>query len=123
MAQWKLTDFSSGVGVDLVFEWNPNKFDPPGRSSNITAEVTTAPNGTTLIFQGRDKLRRSTFEGAVGSQAFYTDLNTWKDKHYPLVLTDDQLNTWDILIEEWKWVRIKRRNPWRFDYTAQVIVL
>lgn len=123
MAQWKLTDYSSGSPVTLTFEWNPNKFDPPGRSANITADLTTAPNGQTILFQGRDKLRKSTFEGAVGTEAFYNLLNTWKDKHYPLELTDDQGNVWTVLIEEWKWVRVKRRNPWRFDYTAQVIVL
>lgn len=123
MAQWKLTDFSTGTPEDLIFEWNPNKFDPPGRSASITAELTTAPNGTTILFQGRDKLRRSTFEGAVGSQVFYEALDLWKDKGYPLQLTDDQGNIWTILIEEWKWVRVKRRNPWRHDYTAQVVVL
>jgi hypothetical protein len=123
MAQWTLTDFSSGAPEVLTFEWNPNKFDPPGRSANITADLTTAPNGTTILFQGRDKVRKSTFEGAVGSQTFYQDLDTWKDKWYPLQLVDDQGNTWTILIEEWKWTRVKRRNPWRFDYTAQVIVL
>lgn len=123
MAQWTLTDNSTGTPVVLTFFWNPNKFDPPGRSTNITSDLTTAPNGQVIVFQGRDKLRTTTFEGAVGNQAFYEELNEWKDKHYPLTLTDDQGNAWTVLFQEWKWTRVKRRNAWRFDYTAQVIVL
>lgn len=123
MAQWTLTDNSTGSPVVLTFDINPNKFDPPGRNANISSELSTAPNGTTILFQGRDKVRRATFEGVVNSETFYNDLDTWKDKHYPMELADDQGNTWTILIEQWKWTRIRRRNPWRFDYTAQVIVL
>jgi hypothetical protein len=123
MAQWTLTDYSSGTPVVLTFDINPNKFSWPGRSSNIKADLTTAPNGTTILFQGRDKLRKATFEGLVNSQDFFTDLDTWKDKHYPLELADDQGNTFTILFEDWKWTRVKRRNPWRFDYTASVIIL
>ena len=120
---WTLTDYSTGSAVTLTFEWNPNKFDPPGRQSNITSELTTAPNGQTILFQGRDKTRKAKFEGGVGSETFFNDLDTWKDKHYPLELTDDQGQTWTILIEDWKWTRLHRRNRWRYDYTAQVIVL
>lgn len=123
MAQWTLIDNSTGTPEVLTFTWNPNKFDPPGRSSNIISDLTTAPNGQTIIFQGRDKMKTATFEGAVGDIAFYMELDEWKDKFYPLELTDDQGNTWTIIIQEWKWTRVKRRNPWRFDYTAQVVVL
>lgn len=123
MAQWTLTDNSTGIPEVLTFDWNPNKFDPPGRSSNITSDLTTAPNGQTIFFQGRDKMRTATFEGAVGDAVFYAELDEWKNKHYPLELTDDQGNTWTILIQEWKWTRVKRRNPWRYDYSAQVVVI
>lgn len=123
MAQWKLTDYSTGSAVDLVFAINPNKFDPGGRSSNISSELTTGPNGQTILFQGRDKVMRATFEGVVNTESFYNDLDAWKDKNYPLELTDDQGSIWTILFEEWKWTRVRRRNPWRYDYTARVIVL
>lgn len=120
---WKLTDNSTGSPVVLEFDWNPNKFDPPGRSANVAEELTTAPNGQVIVFQGRDKTRKATFAGAVGSQTFYNSLNTWKDKWYPLTLTDDQNNSWTILITDWKWTRIRRTNNWRYDYTATVMVL
>lgn len=123
MAQWTLTDNSTGTPDILTFEWNPRGFTPPGRSSTITSEASTAPNGQRIYFQGRDQMVTASFEGAVGSQTFFQALNTWKDKHYPLVLADDQGNTWTVIFQEFKWTRIKRRNPWRHDYTAVVVVL
>ena len=123
MAQWTLTDNSTGSPVVLTFDWNPKGFDHPGRDATLVQHQTSAPSGQDLLFQGRDKMRRAKFEGAVGTETFYNSLDTWKDKWYPLVLTDDQGNTWNIIIETWTWKRIKRRNAWRFDYTAQVIVL
>lgn len=123
MVQWKLTDYSTGSAVDLTFDINPNKLSHPGRASNIRSDLTTASNGQVIIFQGRDKFRKLTFEGLVNSQSFYTSIDTWKDKHYPLDLTDDEGNVWTVLTEDFKWTRVKRRNPWRFDYTWAVVVL
>lgn len=123
MAQWTLTDNSTGTPVVLTFEWNPSAFRLPGRTANLTTETTTAPNGQVLLFQGKDQPKTANFEGAVGTQTFFSDLNTWKDKWYPLELSDDEGTTWTIIIKTWTWTRIKRRNPWRYDYTAEVIVL
>jgi hypothetical protein len=123
MAKWTLTDNSTGSPVVLTFDINPNTFDTPGRNSNIITEQTTAPNGQTLVFQGRDKAKEASFAGAVLTQSFYNDLDTWKNKHYPLVLTDDQGSTWDVIFRTWRWKRIHRTNNWRYDYQATVLVL
>lgn len=123
MAQWTLTDNSTGSPVVLTFDINPNTFNPPGRSARIQADLTTAPNGQTLLFQGRDNTREAVFSGAVLTQSFYNKLDAEKDKNYPLVLTDDQGNSWDILFRTWRWTRLHRTNNWRYDYTATVIVI
>lgn len=123
MAQWSLTDNSTGTPVVLEFEWNPIKVDTPGRSNNMTTEQTTASNGSVIFFQGRDTPRMIRFEGGVGSETFYNSLNTWKDKFYPLVLTDDQNSTWTVIFKSWSWDRVKRRNPWRYNYSAEMYVL
>ena len=123
MAAWTLTDNSTGSPDILTFAINPNAFNPPGRNSNIITEQTSAPNGQNLIFQGRDKTKESTFSGAVLTQSFYSDLDIWKDKFYPLVLTDDQGSTWDIIFRTWSWTRLHRTNAWRYDYSATVLVL
>ncbi len=123
MVQWKLTDNSTGSPVVLTFDINPSEFDRPGRSSTLLSEAVTAPNGGVVIFQGQDKAPSLTFKGAVLSQTFYDSLDLWKDKHYPLTLTDDQGTEWTIIFQTWTWTRVKRRNPWRFDYTAKALVL
>ena len=123
MAQWTLTDNSTGTPVVLTFDINPYKFDPPGRSASLTTETTTAPNGQRIMFQGYDRAATSSFTGHVISQSFYTSLNTWKDKGYPMTLTDDQGNTWTVIITGWKWTRLKRTNMWAYEYTAEVTVL
>ncbi len=120
---WTLTDNSTGTPEVLSFDINPNQFDPPGRKANIAANQTTGPNGQTLLFQGKDGIKKATFAGAVNTESFYTSLDTWKDKWYPLVLTDDQGNSWNIIIEDWTWTRLRRTNNWRYDYEATVIVL
>lgn len=123
MAQWTLTDNSTGTPVVLTFDINPSEFSPGGRESAVTQTSTSAPNGQPILFQGHDKLVRASFKGAVLTETFYNTLDLWKDKHYPMVLTDDEGSTWNILITGWKWTRVKRRNPWRYDYNADVLVL
>lgn len=120
---WTLTDNSTGSPEVMTFDINPNSFDAPGRSANITLEQTTGPNGQTLLYQGRDSAKTAKFSGVVRTEAFFNTLNTWKDKWYPLVLTDDQGNSWNIIIREWTWTRLRRQNNWRYNYTADVIVL
>lgn len=123
MAKWTLTDNSTGSPVVFTFAINPNEFEPPGRTSSIVTELTTAPNGTTILFQGRDSSREANFSGAVLTESFYNGLDTQKDKHYPLVLTDDQGNTWNVIFKSWRWTRLRRTNNWRYDYQATVLVL
>lgn len=123
MAQWTLTDNSTGTPVVLTFDINPTKFEHPGRQSNLSFEQTTSPAGGYIAFQGKDRPQSLSFSGAVITESFYDDLNTWKDKWYPMTLTDDEGNTWDIIIQEWKWTRVKRRNPWRFDYSCKATVI
>ena len=123
MAQWTLTDNSTGSPVVLTFDINPYKFDPPGRQANLATQTTTAPNGQRIMFQGYDKAPTASFTGHTISQSFFTSLNTWKDKGYPLMLTDDQGSTWAVLITGWRWTRLKRTNQWAYEYTAEVTVL
>jgi hypothetical protein len=123
MAQWTLTDNSTGTPVVLTFDINPYKFSPPGRSANLSTQTTTAPNGARIMFQGYDKPSTASFTGRALTQSFYTTLDTWKDKGYPMTLTDDQGNTWNVIITGWKWERLKRTNLWAYEYNAEVTVL
>lgn len=119
---WTLTDNSTGTPDVFSFPINPNEFIPPGRKANIATELGTAPNSPVVVFQGRDQLSQGQMSGAVNSETFYDDLQTWTDKWYVLTLTDDQARSWDILITGMSWKRLRRaNNQWRFDYTIDFI--
>jgi hypothetical protein len=121
---WKLTDSSTGTGVDFLFPINPNKFDLPRREGNIVTQSTTAPSGSTLIFQGRDNVPRMSFAGVILTQAFYTDAETWFTKRYPMTLTDDQSRTWNILITSFDMERrLSATNQYAFNYTVQGLLI
>ncbi len=118
MAKWTLTDNSTGSPVIYTFPINPNEFDPPGRTSTVQSEQTTAPNGQHIVFQGRDVVSRGSFSGLVNSETFHDSLEVESDKFYVLTLTDDQASTWDILTTNFSWTRVRRAsNQWRYDYT------
>ncbi len=121
---WKLTDNSTGSAVVLSFTINPKEATYPGREATIGEELTTAPGGQVILFQGRDKVRKMTFAGSVMSQTWYNGLDTWKDKWYPLVLEDDLGKVWTVLITKWEWTRIRRAGAtYRFDFKATVRVV
>ncbi len=124
MAKWTIDDYSTGSQVTLTFVINPLGFQPPGRSASFSTNASLAPNGQRVRFSGQDEPRELTFNGACLTEAFYKDLDTWSQKRYPLVLTDDLGDSWSVLIKEWTWTRLNRHgHPWRRDYTASLEVL
>lgn len=117
---WTLTDNSTGSPVVLSFPINPNEFTAPARSANIQQEMGTAPNGSPVLFQGRDAPKRGSFSGVINSQSQHSDFQTWFNKWNVLTLTDDQSQTWDILILNFSLTRVRRAtNQWRYDYSVE----
>lgn len=124
MAQWKLTDNSTGTPVEYNFYVNPKTQGFDGRKANVTSETSTAPNGQVLLFQGRDKVPTFKFSGHIISSAQYSDMNTWLEKPYPMVLTDDQSRAWTVLITSYTLERVKRaNNQYRFDYNVDGLII
>lgn len=124
MAQWKLTDSSSGSSVDLVFPINPKEFSPPNRSATVKNEQTVAGSGSTIMFMGRDQLPVLSFSGSIRTEAFFNDMVEWTNKWYPLTLTDDQGSSWSILITSFSPKRRRKaNNQWLFDYSVEANVV
>ncbi len=124
MAQWKITDSSTGTPVDWTFPINPISFTHPPREASISETQAVSPTGGAILFQGRDKVVQLSFEGLTNTQTFYNELNAELAKWYPVVLTDDQGNTWSIVFSKSSFKRVKRAtNHWRFDYTVNAIVV
>ncbi len=119
MAQWTLTDNSTGSPVVLTFPINPNQFDPPGYSPNIQEEQATAPGSPVVVFLGRMKPARGSFSGIIHNSSWLGLADTWFTKWYPMTLADDEGRTWDILIVDYTKKRLKRAiNRDRHDYSV-----
>lgn len=124
MAQWKITDSSTGSPVDWIFPVNPLVFSPPPREPSISDTQAVSPTGGAILFQGRDKVVKLSFEGLVNSETFYNELVAELAKWYPVVLTDDQGSSWSIVFGKSTFKRVKRvQNQWRYDYTVNAIVV
>jgi hypothetical protein len=119
MAQWTLTDNSTGSPVVLEFPLNPNAFDPPGYQPQIQEEQATAPGSPVVVFLGRMKAARGQFTGIIHNASWLAIADTWFTKWYPMTLTDDEGRSWDILITDYTKKRLKRAiNRDRHDYTV-----
>ncbi len=124
MAQWTITDNSTGSSVVWTFPLNPKEFDHPGRDANLTDMATTGSVGSTIIFQGRDKVPTLSFGGTITSSTFYTELREQLDKWYDLVLIDDQGAEWNVLFTTYTMQRIKSAvNHHRYTYNVTAKVL
>ena len=119
---WKLTDNSTGTPVEYQFPINPNSFVPPGRTASITVQTVTAPSGGAIIMQGRDAVSSGSMGGVVRTAAQRDDLVSWTEKWYPLVLTDDNDESWTILITGITWDRLKSTTTThRLEYNIEFL--
>jgi hypothetical protein len=124
MAQWTITDNSTGSPVVWTFPMNPIEFDHPGRKASIQIETTTGSIGGTILFQGRDGVPVLTFGGTINSATFYSELRAELDKWNDLILTDDQGATWNIIVDSYSMQRKKSSlNQHRYSYNVTCKVL
>lgn len=124
MAQWKLTDYSTGSAVDLVFPVNPKEFTHPDVSATVKNDQTVATSGSVVMFMGRRPVPTMQFGGSIRSEQQYNDLDTWMHKWNALKLTDDQGSTWTIIITKYQPKRRRKaNNQWLYDYTVDASVV
>ena len=119
---WTLEDNSTGSTVTYSFPYNPNAFTPPGRQASFSQQQTVSTTGASVLFQGRDKSPTGQLSGRARSQSQVSDIDTWCDKWYPLILTDDLGRSWNIIIQNVKWSRVRKvNNVWLHNYTIDFI--
>jgi hypothetical protein len=124
MAQWKLTDYSTGSAVEYTFPVNPREFTHPDISATVKNDQTVATSGSVIMFMGRRPVPTIQFGGSIRTEQQYDDLNTWMSKWNALELTDDQGSTWTIIITKYQPKRVKTaNNQWRYNYTVDASVM
>jgi len=122
LVRWKFTD---PVNLDeYEFEINPSAGGSPAIQKTFQYQNTSAPDGKTIIFEGRDQVQKIEFSGRLLSEAQYTAFETWANKRYQVQIEDDLGRSFYIIIESFTPTRVRRRShPWTHDYSISATIV
>lgn len=123
VVKWRFDDPSSSSD-SYVFEINPNDDGLPGYRKNFQISSTSAPEGKTLVMEGRDEPRRGSFSGVSLTDTQHNAFITWFNKRNQIQVTDDLGREFMIIIESYQPTRRWTRTyNYRHDYTIDYIVV
>lgn len=115
LVRWMFTDTSTSTSYTL--EVNPDAGGSPTHQKHFGFESTAAPDGKTLIFEGRDQPQKLEFSGTLLSEAHYTALATWFSKRSQIIITDDLGRQFTVIIESFTPTRVRSAlYPWKHTY-------
>lgn len=122
LVRWRFDDPSTLE--TYTFAINPNEGGTPTRQKQFQYQSTAAPDGKTIVFEGRDQPKKITFSGVLTDEAHYDALNTWFDHQNQIQLTDDLQRSFYIVIESLTMTRKRSATtPWKHDYTVTATVV
>lgn len=120
VVRWTLWD--PVLGTTLEFPINPAQSFLPQREKSFSTETTTA--GQVVAFEGEERPNEFDFSGTFLNETSYNFMNTWFDKRYQLLLTDDLGNEIWIYLKSFLPERKRSSNyPWAFTYKASAMVM
>lgn len=103
--------------TSYTVEINPNTATSPSFQKAFGYTATVAPNGKTLIYEGRDQPQKIEFSGVILSEAHYNSLVTWFKNRNQIQITDDLNRTFTVIIESFTPTRKRSYHyPWRHEY-------
>lgn len=120
VVKWQFYDGSTTE----VFEVNPNEGGSPTRRKTMTYKNTAAPDGKTLVFEGRDEPGEISFSGTLLTQEQFDMFEEWWDKRQQVRITDDLGRQYWVYIHTFDAKRIRARShPWKHEYTVEATIL
>lgn len=124
MSVVKWTFYDATTASTYTFAINPNEGGTPLRRKTISYQNTAAPDGKTLIFEGRDEPRKISFSGTLLEQAQLDAFETWFEKRHQVRVTDDLGREYWIYITSFEPKRARARShPWKHTYTCEATIL
>lgn len=106
------------------FEVNPNEHQQPQRRKKIVTEDTCAPDGRTILFEGRREVKKTTWSGIILTQEQFDEFDTWFEKPYQVKLTDDRGQEYWVYLESWEPTRQRAQHyPWKHQYSMTAYIL
>jgi hypothetical protein len=103
---------------------NPKEGGAPSIEKNFQYQPPAAPDGSTLVFEGRDKPQSIEFQGFILKEEHDTAFRTWAKKRNPIEITDDLGRVFTVVIEEYVPTRKHSvSHKWRHDYRIKATLL
>lgn len=122
VVSWNFTDPYTFETVD--FEVNPNEGGTPDRKKTLQTQATAAPDGKTILIEGRDQPLSGSFSGTLLTQTQLDMFTTWFDKRHPITMTDDLGREFTIYITEYTTRRQRAVHyPYKHTYTVSYVIV
>lgn len=116
--------YDPSVPETWTMDINPREGGSPSFAKTINYENTAAPDGKTLIFEGRDEVQRLEWQGVILTQAHYDTLEDWWDKRRQVRVTDDLSRQFWVYITHFEPRRRRAYGrPYKHDYTMRATIL
>ncbi len=120
----KWTFYDPATLDTYTFDINPAAGGSPEHSKTITYRNTSAPDGKTLLFQGRNSPQVMEFEGTILHQAQYDAMIEWFNKTHQIKVTDDLSREYWIVIESFSPKRERAVHyPYKHSYSVRATIL
>lgn len=120
--RWRLADLTVGKERVYVFERNPARWTNPNRPNYLEHDVTTAPDGNILAWQGASRSWTFEFSGYLDTQAEYEELEFWSNLRRRFWLIDHRDRVHYVTFDHFDAkARIVPNKPWAHDYTIRVV--
>jgi hypothetical protein len=120
---WYFRDLTTDPVEEYMWEVNPREFSLAHKKA-ISFANTSAPDGKTIIWQGRDEPRRIQFSGTILREEQYEEMLHWFGKRHQVQVEDDLGRTFWLVITDFQPKRERSRSfPWKHSYTCEAIVV
>jgi len=119
---WEFTDLVTNDTYSLPV--NPNDGGSPSFRKNISYQVTAAPDGKVLMFEGRDEPMQSQFSGVILTEEQYEAFVEWYSKRHQIKIKDDLGREFVCYITSFDPKRKRSAlHPWKHDYTCEYTII
>lgn len=119
---WRFVDTTVGSTYEYTMTRNPQKWTNPSKPLFLEHDVTTAPDGNILAWQGADRSWTFEFSGYIDTQAEYEALEFWAGLRRRFWLIDHRNRARYVTFEQFDArPRIVPNKPWAHDYTMRVV--
>lgn len=107
-----------------TFEVNPDEGGSPTMAKTVTYQNTAAPDGKTLVFEGRDQPPMIRFSGKILTEDQYDAMMEWFSKRHQIEMTDDLERSYWVYITSFNPTRIRARShPWKHSYEVEATIV